>query len=109
MVAEDVLHPVRPGFWRWDWENDCPDLWVNLDPHTPLIIEGAGAVTAASKSSAARRGAVLTIKIDAPTSERRRRALSRDRGYGPWWDMWAAQEKQHFSDAGELIFDVVVR
>lgn len=97
MVAETVLDPVRPGFTRWDWAADKPGNWVPLTPGESLIIEGAGAVTGASISAARGLGGVLSMRIDAPVDLRRERALARDPGYEPWWEMWAQQEAQHFA------------
>ncbi|MGD7001677.1 hypothetical protein [Corynebacterium halotolerans] len=97
MVASQLLHPLTPGYTRWDWGTDTPGERVRLPVGQPLIIEGAGAVTAASISAAERLGGALTVRIDAPRELRRERALRRDPGYGPWWRMWAAQEDEHFA------------
>lgn len=97
MVARQVLHPHTPGFTRWDWEEGRPGEWQPLIPGAPLIIEGAGAITAASISAARRLGETLSVRIDAPVTLRRERALRRDPGYAPWWEMWAAQEDKHFA------------
>ena len=50
MVADDVLDPVAPGFWRWDWEQNKRAEWVPLVPGADLVVEGVGAVTEASIS-----------------------------------------------------------
>lgn len=92
MVAEDVLHPECPGFWRWDWERDRPSEWVPLDPAADLVVEGVGAVTEASIRAARRRGEVDTVRVTANAGTRKARALNRDPGYAPRWEMWAAQE-----------------
>lgn len=94
IVAEDVLDPARPGYWRWDWERGRRGEWVALDPGGDLIVEGVGAVTEASKAKARRRGDVDTIRVVADPHLRKERALQRDPGYAEWWDMWAAQEAQ---------------
>lgn len=105
MVAEDVLHPTRPGFRRWDWANNRRGEWVALDPEVDLIVEGVGAVTLASLRAAHRRGDTATIRVEADAALRKRRALERDPGYAEYWDMWARQES-----ALELLpVDVVVR
>ena len=109
MVVDDVLHPTRPGYRRWDWEADAPGEWVALDPRQSLVIEGVGAVTAASISAAEDLGEVLTVRIDAPVDLRRTRALARDVGYEPFWEMWAAQEAVFYAEHGEVPVDVVVR
>ena len=93
MVADDVLDPVAPGFWRWDWEKNTRAEWVPLVPGADLVVEGVGAVTDASISKARARGEVDTLRVVAPEEMRKARALQRDPGYAPWWDMWAEQEK----------------
>ncbi len=105
MVAEDVLHPRRPGFWRWDWVHDRRAEWVPLDPADSLIVEGAGAVTEDSIAAASRSGRVRTVRITAPEQVRKERALRRDPGYAPWWEMWAAQEAAHFAGPGSVAVD----
>lgn len=92
MVVDDVLHPTRPGYRRWDWVANQPTDWVDLDPERPMVIEGCGALTPAS---AARVDLTIWVELDA--AERKRRALGRDGdGYAPWWDTWAAQEAEHW-------------
>lgn len=93
MVADDVLDPVAPGFWRWDWERNERGQWVQLDPGADLVVEGVGAVTDASISKARARGDINTLRVVAAEEMRKARALQRDPGYAPWWDMWAEQEK----------------
>ena len=93
MVADDVLDPVAPGFWRWDWEHNRRGGWGPLEPGADLVVEGVGAVTDASISKAKARGDVDTLRVVAPEEMRKARALQRDPGYAPWWDMWAEQEK----------------
>lgn len=92
MVAEDVLDPVRPGYWRWDWDRGRRAGWVPLDPGEDLIVEGVGAVTGASIRAAVQLGEVNTLRVVADADVRRARALGRDPDYAPFWDMWAAQE-----------------
>ncbi|KQB86272.1 (d)CMP kinase [Corynebacterium lowii] len=105
IVAEQVLHPHNPGYYRWDWENDRVGQWVPLDAGEPLIIEGAGALTRQSLEAARRRGPVRTVLIDAPAPLRRARALARDPYYEPWWEMWARQEREHFAKIAGLEVD----
>ena len=106
MVVRDVLHPTDPGYRRWDWSADAPAEWVPLDPAGSLIVEGVGAVTEASVAAAAALGEVLTVRISAPAQERRSRALKRDAGYEPFWEMWARQEEIHFDRHGRVPVDV---
>lgn len=97
MVASDVLHPHRPGFRRWDWERDEPGEWVALDPASPLIVEGVGAITTNSVAAALKRGPVELIRVTCPDELRKERALKRDPGFAPWWEMWATQEDVLYS------------
>lgn len=108
MVVDDVLHPTRPGFWRWDWDQDRRGEWVDIRPRASLIIEGCGAVTEASISTAATLGTVITVRMTGPEDTRRQRALARDPGYAPWWEMWAAQEREHFTGPGDVPVDHVL-
>ncbi|SDL64197.1 hypothetical protein SAMN04488535_0269 [Corynebacterium mycetoides] len=93
MVANDVLDPQRPGFWRWDWERGRRAEWVALDPGEDLIVEGVGAVTGASIRAAKRLGDADTLRVVADAELRKARALARDPGFCEYWDMWAAQER----------------
>ena len=95
MVATDVLNPLNPGYYKWDWEKNQPAQWVALKPGHSIIVEGAGALSAASKSSALKLGTLVTVRISAPESLRKARALKRDPGYEPYWEMWAEQERKH--------------
>ena len=92
MVADDVLHPTRPGYRRWDWWRQTRGEWVPLDPGEDLIVEGVGAVTGASISAARRLGDVDTLRVVADGEIRKARALARDEDFARYWDMWAAQE-----------------
>ncbi|MEL4358533.1 MULTISPECIES: cobalt ABC transporter [unclassified Luteococcus] len=92
MCATDILHPTSPGYRRWDWERSQPANWVALDPALPLIVEGCGALSRESAPLAQ-----LTVWLQLDQAERKRRALGRDGdGYAPWWEVWAAQEAEHW-------------
>lgn len=108
MVARDVLHPTRPGFWRWDWVEDQRSQWVGIHPGRSIIVEGCGAVTGASISVARTRGTLITVRITGPEHIRKQRALGRDPDYAPWWDMWAKQERKHFAGPGNVPVDHVL-
>jgi len=86
-VAETVLREEDPGWRRWDWPASAPAEWNAIDPLRPLVVEGCGALSSASR---ARASLGLWIELDA--EERRRRALAREPGFAPWWERWAAQE-----------------
>ena len=53
----------------------------------------------------------LLIWLEAPADVRRRRALARDGDtYAPFWEIWAAQEAEHFAAEGTRgVADLVVR
>lgn len=109
MVAEDVLHPSRPGFRRWDWEKNEPGEWVALDPDASYIIEGVGAVTSRNIAAARALGDVRTIRIEADAGERKRRALARDPGFARWWQVWAEQEDRYYAGPGAVEADEIIR
>lgn len=79
----------RAGRWRsWDWAAERPGAWHTVEPGQRLIVEGAGALTAATRALAD-----LGIWVDAEDAVRKERALGRDGElYRPHWDRWAAQE-----------------
>jgi hypothetical protein len=84
-----VAGVLTTGRWRsWDWSADAPGPWRELDPSRPILVEGMGAISRASRSLA---DAALWIDLDA--ASRKARALARDGAlYAPHWDRWAAQE-----------------
>lgn len=97
---------LRTARWRrWDWAADAPGAWQEFDPDRPLIVEGAGALSRASRPLA---DFVIWVELDAPT--RKRRALARDGdGYAPHWERWAAQEEAHLAREGPReLADLVV-
>lgn len=79
---------LSTGRWqRWDWATGLPAEWHDLTD-APLIVEGVGALSRASKPLAAH---ALWVELDGAT--RKRRALARDDYYAEHWDEWAAQEE----------------
>ncbi|MCW4384233.1 ATP-binding protein [Salinibacterium sp. SYSU T00001] len=89
MVVDSVLRADAPGWRSWDWELDRPGTWHPLDPTLPLVIEGCGALSRASRALATFG---VWVELDAVT--RRARALARDGdAYAPHWERWAAQEE----------------
>ncbi len=106
-VARDVLATDSPGYTRWDWERDRPGVRVRLDSAASVVVEGVGALTAASLAAARRRGKVISIWVNGPRESRRRLALERDPYYEPWFEMWERQEREHWRrhPVGELDVD----
>lgn len=78
------------GHWqRWDWEKNRTAEWHTLDPNRPVLIEGCGALSAASRAQAQ---AAIWVELD--TQTRKQRALARDGSlYAPHWERWAQQEE----------------
>lgn len=99
ILAQSVLSPRQnAGYHRWDWRRGVQAERVSIDPREDLIVEGVGALTAASLAAARQRSAaVVTWVLWAPVQLRKRRALRRDPDYGPWWEVWAGQERAHFA------------
>jgi uridine kinase len=91
-VATSILRAQDPGYRRWDWTRSVASDWRSLDPLSPLVVEGAGALTPASAELA-----TLRVWLDLDDDLRKHRALTRDAGgdYDRWWDAWAAQEDEH--------------
>ena len=89
----------------WDWAADEPGDWHRLDPARPIIVEGVGALSRASRPLAT---VALWVELDA---ERRKvSALRRDGDlYAPHWDRWAAQEDRFVArEHPQRLADVIV-
>ncbi|RLV55211.1 dephospho-CoA kinase [Aeromicrobium phragmitis] len=78
---------------RWDWEHDRPGDSIVVSPAPTLIVEGVGA-----GATPLRPFLSLLVWLEAPDDVRKERALARDgKTFAPWWDVWAEQERAHFS------------
>lgn len=95
------------GSWRaWDWAQDRPGAEHHLDLARPVVIEGVGALSRASRPLA---DLAVWVELDEPT--RRARALERDgETYAPHWDRWARQEdafvaRERPSELADLVVD----
>ena len=89
-VARDVLG--RRRWRRWDWARSAFAEQHGVDPGRPLIVEGSG-----SLSRASRELATLGVWVELDEATRVSRALARDGDvYAPHWDEWAAQEQRFF-------------
>ncbi|WP_424465880.1 ATP-binding protein [Pseudoclavibacter helvolus] len=112
-VHRDMLkheHPGganRPGYQSWDWAADASGPWRDIDGGAPLIIEGCGSLTRESAPLA-----TTTVWIELDEAHRKPRALSRPGDIGvfeEFWEMWAAQEREHWRrNAPFLLADVVI-
>ena len=89
----------------WDWAADRPGDWRDLDPARPIIVEGVGAISAASRPLA---DLALWVQLDDAT--RKQRALARDGDtYAPHWDRWAAQELRYLArEDPQALADVTI-
>ncbi|PPG30514.1 hypothetical protein [Pseudoclavibacter sp. RFBB5] len=106
-VHRDMLSRAHPGYESWDWAADAPGPWRDIDASAPLIIEGCGAL---SRESAPLATTAVWIELD--EAHRKPRALSRPGDIGvfeEFWEMWAAQEREHWRrNAPFLLADVVI-
>ncbi|MFC0678440.1 hypothetical protein ACFFGH_11385 [Lysobacter korlensis] len=79
----------RPRWRRWDWAAETTAEWHMLDPARPILVEGCGALSRASRALAD-----LGVWVELDDEHRKVRALARDGvAYEPHWDRWAAQEE----------------
>jgi cytidylate kinase len=87
--SEYLLEVLRTGrYERWSWTTN--ERAEEYDVGRPLIVEGAGSITAATRALA---DYAIWVELDAET--RKRRALARDPYFVEPWDAWAAQENAH--------------
>lgn len=92
IVPHAILRADGPHYYRWDWTADAPAERVELHPHRPLIVEGCGALTPAS-----RRLATFAIWCELDEATRKARALARDgEVFARQWERWEAQEAAHW-------------
>ena len=96
-VARDALAPIAAGesgrLVRWSWVRDEPGPVLVCPPVPLLVLDGCG-----SGSRVIRPFLSLLVWVDGPEPLRRERAMARDGdAYEPWWDVWAAQERELFA------------
>lgn len=91
MYEESILGPLREGqdaYWTaWDWLADSPGGPRLTRAAEIVVLEGVGAC-----SAPAREVLDVSVWVELPEAQRRERALNRDSGFEPYWDMWAQQE-----------------
>jgi hypothetical protein len=97
LAREQILVPHARGLigvWqRWDWEVGAPAEAHAVDPSLPLVVEGCGILTPAT-----RQLGDVRLWLESPAGSRRDRALGRDgETYRPHWDRWARQEARHIA------------
>ena len=107
-LHEQVVRPladgVRPRIRPWDWHRDRRAPARALPVADVLLVEGVG-----SWSTPLARWVSLLVWVEAPTEQRRERALARDGdGFAPHWDAWAAaEERVHLREGTRAHADVV--
>ncbi len=107
----DAASAAVPGIltshrWRsWDWAAERPGRSHELDPRRPVIIEGVGAISRASRPLAD-----LAIWVELDDATRKLRALARDGdAYAPYWDRWADHEVSYIDrEQPRELADVIV-
>ena len=108
LAAASTLVPhilTADSYPTWDWAAHEPGPSRTLDPSRPLVVEGVGAISRASRSLAD-----FAIWVDLSDAARKRRALARDGAlFAPHWDAWAEQEREFIDrEHPEALADVVV-
>lgn len=108
LEAASAAVPVilTSGTWRdWDWARARPGELHHLDLTAPIIVEGVGALSRASRPLA---HTALWLTTDDAT--RKTRALTRDGDtFAPHWERWAAQEEAFIAREGPAsLADVVI-
>ncbi|MBX3100847.1 MAG: ATP-binding protein [Salinibacterium sp.] len=106
----DAASAAVPGIlssrrWRrWDWSTAKLAEWNSLDPDRPLIVEGVGALSRASRDLADR---ALWVELDGAT--RKDRALARDDYFAAHWDRWAEHEDRFIArENPRVLADTIV-
>ncbi len=109
-LHEQVLRPLVDGgrarVRAWDWHAHRRARARVLPSADVLVVEGVG-----SWATPLARWVSLLVWVDAPTAQRRERALARDGdGFAPYWDAWAADEDRvHLREGTRSHADVVFR
>ena len=89
-ASEAVPGILESHSWRrWDWVTSRPAELRTLDQERPIVVEGVGALSRASKPLA---DYGLWVELD--DAARKRRALARDDYFAPYWERWAKQEQR---------------
>jgi uridine kinase len=100
----DTLAAGLPArYERYDWARGAYGPAVELGTPPVLVVEGVGAGAVASR-------ATLVVWLETPEVTRYRRGMARDgEAYRPYWDRWAAQEREHYAGVPTReVADVVV-
>jgi uridine kinase len=94
-VAVPLSHGSPARYRRWDWAADRYAEWVQLPGSDVVVLEGCG-------SGARPTGDALStlVWVEADETVRHARGLARDAAYEPFWERWAAQEKDLYAADG---------
>jgi uridine kinase len=109
LAAGSALVPsvLTTGRYRvWDWAAERYGQERILDPQRPIIVEGVGALSRASRPLAD-----YAVWVEYPAPERKARALARDGAtFEDHWDDWAQQEDAFLhTQRPRMLADAVVR
>ena len=102
-VRDFILAPENPRWQQWDWPNNRPGPWHEIDPTLPLVIEGVGTLTRPNRALA-----TFGVWLERDAETRKRLALARDGAlFAANWDAWASQEddfiaKEHPRELADL-------
>jgi uridine kinase len=89
---------------RWDWRMSRFADWHELDPARPIIVEGVGALSRASRPLADR-----AVWVETDDATRKQRALARDGYFAEFWDRWAQQEDRFIArENPRVLADLIV-
>lgn len=87
-VLERRAAGAAAAYRSWNWATGAPGGEHLVDPDRPLVVDGVGSLTAASRALVD-----AAVWVEAPDELRRERALARDGDvYRPHWERWATQE-----------------
>lgn len=98
---------LQTGRWRaWDWAGARPGALHTVDLDRPIIVEGVGALSRASRPFAR-----IALWLEADDGERKRRAIERDGDtFAPHWERWAAQEERFIArEDPRALADAIIR
>jgi uridine kinase len=104
-VAEPLSRGLPARYRRWDWALDRYAEWVQVPASDVVVLEGCGSAVRPVGDAAS---TVVWVEADEPV--RHARGMARDAAYEPFWDRWAAQEKDLYAADGtraraDLVFD----
>ncbi|MGA7206509.1 MAG: chorismate-binding protein [Specibacter sp.] len=92
-VLEPLQHGRQAQWTAWDWAAGNDGASRITAAADVVLVEGVGAAHASALPFVD-----VVVWVEAPTPQRKQRALDRDGDtYAPFWDRWAAQEELLFA------------